>query len=142
MPKMIPTLTPKGFVSSIADKADTALLNFYLSQYSQTNIHRGVRRPLAYLVQQFGSDGKAITDALDLELTSYLNNLFDYAEVDVDWTEEGKGIKLQLNVMIRDGDNEHSLGHVISTDNSKIIDIIDVNNTGSVLRRNPAINIS
>lgn len=137
--KKIPTLTPKGFVTSITDKTDTAMLNFYLSQYSQTNMYRGARRPLPYLVQQFGQDAKAFSDALDIELTTYLGRLFENAEVEVDYTEDGKSINLRLDVIIRDNGREYSLGHEIQTANSKVIDIIDINNTGSFIRNRPAL---
>ncbi len=63
MVSKIPTLTPKGFVEAIQDKADAIMLNFYVSQYSQTNMFRGANKPLSYLVQQHGDNAVAIRDA-------------------------------------------------------------------------------
>lgn len=139
MAKKIPTLTPKGFVDAIADKGDAAMVNFYVSQYSQSNLYRGSNRPLAYLVQQYGSNSIAMAEALEIELTSYLNRLFDFASIEAEGTEDGDRINLRIDVIIRDDGKEYSLGHEIMTANSKIIDVIDINNTGSLLRANPAI---
>lgn len=140
MVSKIPTLTPKGFVEAIQDKADAVMLNFYVSQYSQTNLFRGANKPLAYLVQQSGDNAVAIRDALEMELRKYLERVFESVPVlEVSSTEEGNGINLRLDVMVRDGGKEYSFGHEIMTSNSKIVDIIDLNNSGSLLSQNPSI---
>lgn len=136
---LIPTLTPKGFVSAIADKADAAILNFYVSLYSQTNMYRGSNKPLAYLVQQHGESAIGMEAALTTELTTYLSRLFDSAIVEVKSTVVANGINLRLDVMVRDNGADYSFGHQLLTTNSKIIDIVDVINTGSLIRRNPVL---
>lgn len=135
----IPTLTPKGFVDAIADKVDAALLNFYVSEYSQTNMFRGSNKPLAYLVQQHGESLLGMEQALTAELNVYLNRLFENATVETTGTEEANSIKLRLDVIVRDSGKEYSIGHQILTTNSKIVDIIDLVNTGSLIRKSPAI---
>jgi hypothetical protein len=139
MAAKIPTLSPKGFVEAVSDKADHAMLNFYVSQYSQTNLFRDSNKPLAYIVQQNGTSAIAMRDALVLELTTYLNRIFDFATVDVSSDEEGSSIKLRLDVIIRDSSKEYSFGHEIMTSNSKIVDIVDISNSGSLIRMNPSI---
>jgi hypothetical protein len=139
MAVMIPTLTPKGFVTAVADKADAAILNFYVSLYSQTNMYRGANKPLAYLVQQHGESALGMEQALTSELTTYLSRLFDSVSVDVKATTVANGINLRLDVMVRDDGQTYSFGHQLLTTNSKIIDIVDVVNTGSLIRKNPVL---
>jgi hypothetical protein len=139
MPISIPTLSPKGFVSTIADKVDAAMLNFYVSLYSQSNIYRGSNKPLAFLVQQHGESMLGMEEALTTELSTYLSRLFEYAVVNTVGSEEGNSINLRLDIMVRDNGKEYSIGHEILTRNSKIVDIVDIINTGSLIRKSPAL---
>jgi hypothetical protein len=139
MTVLIPTLTPKGFVSAVADKADAAMLNFYVSLYSQTNMYRGSNKPLAYLLQQHGDSQIGMEQALTTELNTYLSRLFELAVVEVSGSSSANSINLQLDIMVRDNGSQYSLGHQLLTTNSKIIDIIDIVNTGSLIRKNPVL---
>jgi len=138
MVKKIATLDPAGWVMAVSDKVDRAMSYFYLSQHSQTALYEDVE-PLAYLVQQHGHSASAMRSNLESGVQRLLERQFEEAVVTVtldDTTEESDRINLQLYAMVRDEATEYSLGHLIITANSKVKDIIDINNTGSIVSRN------
>lgn len=132
MTRVIPTLSAKGFVSTIVDKAERAMAYFCISQYSQTNLYRGNVVTLAWLVQRYGSDPLEIRSRLQSTLNNYLNRLFDEAQVEVVADDTSDAIVLETKIIVVDEGVKHDLGYVIRTTNNKVLDIFDINNQGYI----------
>lgn len=133
MVKKVPTLSPLGFVTAIADKVNAITSYFFVSQYSQTTLYRGNVLPLAYLVQQFGHDQVQIQQKVETTLQLLFSRYFDDATVAVKTDLEEDRIKLTLTAIVRDDATEYSVGYVIRTSNAKVLDIFDLNNDGYIL---------
>lgn len=133
MVKKVPTLSPLGFVTAIADKVNALMSYFYVSQYSQTTLYRGSVKPLAWLVQQYGNDPKQIQEQMQTTLQMLFGRYFDDATVSVITDVEDDRIKLTVTAMVRDGATEYNVGYVIRTSNAKVLDIFDLNNDGYIL---------
>lgn len=132
MTKCIPTLSAKGFVTSIVDKAERAMAYFCISQYSQSNLYRGNVVTLAWLVQRYGSDPMEMRSQLQSSLNNYLNRLFDEAQVEVVVDDETETISLDVKIFVVDEGLKYDLGYVIRTTNNKVLDIFDINNQGYI----------
>lgn len=138
MSKVIPTLSAKGFVSTVVDKAERAIAYFCVSQYSQTNLYRGNVVTLPWLVQKYGSDALEIRSQLQSALNNYLNRLFDEAQVEVVAEDDSETISLDTKIVVIDQGVRYDLGYIIRTTNNKVLDIFDINNQGYV-GKNPNV---
>ncbi len=130
MAKVIPVLDEKGFVTDLKIKADQALSNFYLSQRSQSDSFRGNIVSLSDLLRRFGNDPKQLRDRTQELLSNYFARQFDAADVQVLTQVTGPSIDLQIDAILRDGDQEITLSHAVNATNSIIKSIIDLQNTG------------
>lgn len=138
MSKCIPTLSAKGFVTTIVDKAERAIAYFCVSQYSQTNLYRGNVVTLPWLVQRYGSDALEMRNQLQSALNNYLNRLFDEAQVEVVVDDDSEAISLDTKIIVIDEGTRYDLGYIIRTTNNKVLDIFDINNQGYI-GKNPNI---
>lgn len=138
MSKCIPTLSAKGFVTTIVDKAERAIAYFCVSQYSQTNLYRGNVITLPWLVQRYGSDALEMRNQLQSALNNYLNRLFDEAQVEVVVDDDSEAISLDTKIIVIDEGTRYDLGYIIRTTNNKVLDIFDINNQGYI-GKNPNI---
>ncbi len=130
MARVIPVLGAAGFATDLTIKADEVMSNFYITQRSQTDLYRGQVTSLSSIVSQFGNNRLELENEVRLRLQNYLDRQFDSAELDVSALSTPSGIDLQISAILRDGDKSIDLKHVVSSANSKIRSIIDLQNDG------------
>jgi len=131
----IPTLTAKGFVESIEDKIERAMLYFCTSEYSQSDMYRGNVASLPWLVYRYGNNANDIRQEVEGTLSGYLHRVFDEAIVTCVTEEKHDRINLQINAIVRDNGETRNVGYVIGTTNNKVIDVFDINNDGYIGKR-------
>ena len=134
MSKKIPTLSSSGWVSEVSEKADKAISYFFVSDHSQTALYPGNVSSLAYIVQQYGNDALALLSEMQRRVQTYMSHQFDEANVSVTLaavTEPDNGqINLKLLISVKENGKEYSIGRLLKTLNSKVQEIINLNNNG------------
>lgn len=130
MAKCIPILDANGFSTDLPIKADEAMSNFYITQRSQSDSFRGQVVSLSHLIQQHGNDPRTLQTETQRILGSYLERQFDGVDLRVTTEVTGPSIDLQIDAILRDGDDQINLVHAVTYTNSKIKSIIDLQNTG------------
>jgi nucleotide-binding universal stress UspA family protein len=129
----VPSLSASGWVIEIAEKADKLMANFFASDYSQSNIYKGSITSLAYMVREWSKDTYTLSTNMERELFNYLSRYFEEVQVDVSVSEEtvsGQGtvLSIELDVIVVENGQRYSLGHLITTMDSQVIEIIKTNN--------------
>lgn len=131
----VPTLSTSGWVSEIAEKADKLLSYFFVSEASQTNLYKGSITSLPEILKKHGNDEHDLRRVAQSTLQRYFALHFESAEVTVNTrptTEEGQyGLELEIDVTVLEAGKQHSLGMLVSTLNSSIMKIANINNMGS-----------
>jgi len=130
MARVIPVLGAAGFASDLTIKADEAMANFYIAQRSQSDIYRGSIASLSNIISQYGNNRMTLEDEVRRVLNDYLARQFDEVTLDVSTTTTETSIDLQITAILRDGNKSIDLKHVVSSSNSKIRSIIDLQNDG------------
>lgn len=131
MPKIIPVLGGAGFASDLAVKADQAISNFYITLRSQSDLYRGSVTSLSDIIANYGSNRLRLRDEVKQSLGLYLERQFDDVDlvVNAEETTDG-GIELQISLILRDGDRYVDIQHLVSSKDSRIRSIVDLQNEG------------
>lgn len=128
----VPSLSPQGWVTSPADKIDLLMSYFYTAMYSQTTLWQGNVTSLQWIIEEYGNDPSEVTLQLRDRVERYLNRY--YPKVDVrcsndDGSDNLTGnITLMLDIVITEEGKDYSVGAKIRTRNSKLQEIIKINN--------------
>lgn len=130
MARVVPVLGSAGFATDLTIKADEALTNFYISQHSQTDMYRGAIASLSELVAKFGNSATNLENETRDVLEDYFGRQFDEVTLDVNTVTKGNSIDLQIGAILRDGDKTIDIQHVVTSSDSKIRSIIDLQNDG------------
>lgn len=130
MAKVIPVLGSAGFASDLFIKADEAMTNFYLSQASQSDIYRGSIVSLGELIAKWGNSVVDLETQVRIVLGDYLERQFDQSDLTVRTVLTGSSIDLQITAILRDGNNTIDIAHVVTSKDSKIRSIVDLQNSG------------
>lgn len=131
----VPSLGTQGWVTDEANKMDLLLSHFFLSDYNQTQLYPNNVISLPRIIQNNGNQIDGIINELKSKLTNYLKRYYDDVEVNLKGTPDpntSPSIKFDLGVSIVVKDNTGTLTYenLIKTENSKLIDIIKLNNYG------------
>lgn len=133
MGKPLPTLSSSGFVSGIAEKADRLMSYYFVSEDSQSNLYRGQITSLPKQIQLLGNDEQALTSRITTELERLLGSYFDGVEVNVTTaipnTQDPNRINVTVSATVAENGQQYSLAKLINVVNSRIVKIIDINNT-------------
>lgn len=131
----VPSLSTAGWVRDVASKADLLVSHYFISEYSQSALYRTQITSLPRQVQEFGNDENNLRTAVRTEMENYLARYFDVVQVEVTVDKPVPGdpnrINVILSVLITDQGQQYSLGRLISTVNSKIVEIVNINNKGA-----------
>lgn len=134
MAKVIPVLGPSGFASDLTIKVDEAFSNFYIAQMSQSDMFRFNTASLGAIIAKYGNSELEVTRELRQVLDIYLSRNFDEVTLDVTSTSTDSSIQIQLSCILRDGNDQIDIRHVISAKDSKIRSIIDLQNDGRPIK--------
>ncbi|QTH80350.1 hypothetical protein PA10_00150 [Pseudomonas phage pPa_SNUABM_DT01] len=130
MARVVPVLGSAGFATDLTIKADEALSNFYLSQRSQSDLYRGSIASLGEIISAHGNNPPVLESETRKVLQGYFERQFEEVTLDVKSVVKGPSIDLQISVILRDGDKSIDIAHVVSSSDSKIRSIIDLQNEG------------
>ena len=128
--RVIPVLGSAGFATDLTIKADEALTNFYISQRSQSDMYRRSIVSLGDLIANWGNSPIDLERETRSALEDYFERQFDEVTLDVSTVVTGNSIDLQIGAILRDGDKTIDIQHVVSSTDSKIRSIIDLQNDG------------
>ena len=132
MSAKVPTLSTSGWVEDIAEKADRLMSYYFVSDASQTTLYLGKITSLPLQIQRYGQDDYGLRQAVQAELTQLFGRYFDAVQVEVTTDKpvpnDLNRINLTLSVLVTQNGKQYSLGRLISTINSKITQIVDINN--------------
>ncbi len=133
--KTMTTLSSAGVISTLPEIADKSMAYFFASEYSQSNIHRGNVISLPWIVHRFQSDEGELKDELQKRLTTYLERIFEGAEVTVQ-TSADRGVdepkyEVRIDAIVFDNGQRYSLGYLIQTSRGEVVNIMNMNNTGT-----------
>lgn len=128
--RVIPVLGSAGFATDLTIKADEALTNFYISQRSQSDMYRLSIVSLGDLIAKWGNSPIDLERETRSVLEDYFERQFDEVTLDVSTVVTGNSIDLQIGAILRDGDKTIDIQHVVSSADSKIRSIIDLQNDG------------
>lgn len=128
----VPSLSSAGWVRSPNEKADALLSHFFLSEKSQTYLYADNVSSLPWLVEQYGRNPIAISTELGNALERYLGRYYDTVNADVT-VDDAKvayngEIAITLYCSVTEEGRSYSFGKLLMVTNSKIQQIINLNN--------------
>ena len=130
MAKIVPIFDRKGFITDLVTKADQAMCNLYLTQRSQTDSFRGHVVSLADIIMQYGNNTRDLVNNTTTILQGDFDRQFEECTLSIYAKENGPGIDLHIDAILRDGNEQINLVHAVNYTNSKIKSIIDLQNQG------------
>ena len=132
IPIPVPSLSPAGWVTDVATKADILMAWFFESIKSQTYIYGSNVSNLQWLIEEYGSNTMTLTSQISSTLEIYLGRYFDFvsATVTADDTPSNLNgsITITIHCLITDNGIQYSLGKLLQVSDSTVIDIININN--------------
>ena len=115
--------------------ADYLLSHFFLSEYSRAQVYRGGISSFVWILQKYQNNMEATERETESALLRYFGAYFTNVRVEVLVKEETPGSsRMQIHMYVSFADEkgrEYSLGKVIQTLDSKVIKIMEINNTGT-----------
>lgn len=134
LPQFFPSLSEDGWVDDPVLLGDYLISQFFVSDYSQTQLYLGEVRSLPQIVQSTQGDSNKLISMVQTELMTYFSRYFNNVYVEsalvnnpTDSSEIGFTIFISY---IDTNGNTHQLNNLINTLNSKISNIINLNNNG------------
>lgn len=118
------TLDMGGYISDPPLVADRIMRNFFVANYSQTNVHYGDIHSLPYIIYQYAEDMLSMSDAIKNNLQAMFTGFFNEVNVTVDIVDLDESIEVKKNIIIdvvlRKDVNTFSLGRLVEMTNGKI----------------------
>ena len=135
MAAVVPSLSLDGWVKTPPEMADYLLSHFFLSEYSRAQVYRGGISSFVWILQKYQNNMEATERETESALLRYFGAYFTNVRVEVLVKEETPGSsRMQIHMYVSFNDEkgrEYSLGKVIQTLDSKVIKIMEINNTGT-----------
>jgi len=130
----VPTMSTSGWVESISEKADRLMSYYFVSDFSQTHLYPNEICSLPYQIQQAGHDRQALQRLMSDNLQRYLGRYFESADISVRTDDinplDPNRTQVTVNINVVENGERYNLGRLINVVNSKIAEIIDINNFG------------
>ena len=128
----VPSLSPSGWITDIAAKADALMSHFFESNKSQSYIYNNNVSNLQWLIEQYGSDSIDLTTQMTSTLEKYLGRYFDLVTVTVTSDDNAKNLSgsvtIKIHCLVTQGGVQYSLGKLLQISNSTVTKIFDINN--------------
>jgi hypothetical protein len=128
----VPMLSAAGWVRSPSEKADALISHAYLSDKSQTALYGDNVMSVQQIIERYSHDTTGLAQALRIEFERYFSRFYESASVDItaEDPQDGSGkITLRLYCVVTEGAKKYSFGKLLLIKNSKIEEIIAINNT-------------
>ena len=130
--KVVPTLSPAGWVKNIVDKLDFLATYIFLSNYSQSVIYADKIVSIPWLIQQYGNDLNSLMQHMTITLEEYFKRYFDEASVVVERSSKddpaSNRVSLSLIVNVIEDGQQYSLAHAVSMEKSVFLGYAKLNN--------------
>lgn len=129
---LYPSLSEESWVNTPDKIADYLFSTFFVAEYSQTYLYKGMVSSFPWIIQNAQGDIlRTITDVRQ-NLTSYFSTYFDNVIIEVnDVTNPEEPSKVGLSIYAKFTDKQgvdHVLGKLLRVSNSIIESIINLNN--------------
>lgn len=134
LPAYLPSLSEDGWVNDPLLVGDYLLSHFFVSDFSQTQLYLNQVSSLPYIVQDAQGDTTKLISSVQSSITAYMSRYFNdvYVESALVPNPSGSsdiGFTIFVSYLGNDG-NTYQLNNIIETLNSKISNIININNNG------------
>lgn len=130
MGQPVPSLSTSGWIRGAAEKADTLIAYFMVSNYSQTRLHLGNVKSMPYLIQKNPKDFKGLKADVESAVYDLLRAYFDDCSVVVEIVDQVESpeskVDIQLTCTVTQDGNVYNLAKMISFVNSKFRKITDL----------------
>ncbi len=86
------------------------------------------------MVRQWGNDRHKLGPEMEDALHRYLSRYFEEVQVTVNITTDNNAtdpensLSIEVDALVSEGGKRHSIGHLISTMESKVVNIMKINN--------------
>lgn len=130
----VPSLSANGWVTAITEKSDRLYAQFFVAEQSQSGSYEpSAVSSLPWIIQEYGHDPLDCTIQLKQRLELYLGRYYDtvnvFCTIDNDEVQEASGrYNIKLVTTLTQAGKEYSLGSLIETANSKVVNIMSINN--------------
>lgn len=128
----VPSLSASGWVTAPAEKADLLMSHLYTSMYSQTQLYPDQVTSLQWIVQQYGHDISELTIQMQKWLNTYFNRYYTVADIRISNNDTASNvagiITLTIDIVVNEGTDQYSIGALIKTRDSKLLEILRINN--------------
>jgi hypothetical protein len=131
---LLPTLSDSAWVSSNRDTVNYVMSYFYESQYSQSQFYYGNISSMSYLLYKYGNDPVKMATEVETTLTALLGRYLNNVTVECSVTPTDS-VSASINIYVEFNDeqgNPVTLSNLLLVANSKIVKVINANNTGQV----------
>lgn len=135
MAKMIPTMQAVGWVSDLSNAADSILAAFLTTNTSMSVLHRDQNTSMQYILKQTAGNMINLEDQLQTNLQNKLQVVFGQNATAVVSVDALDGKPDQFNIRFTgtvydDQGRAFTVGKLVYFQDSKIVNIADLNNTG------------
>ena len=126
------SLNPKGYISSVTEKLDALLTDFYSAEYSQSTLYKGNVASIQWIFQHKRNDPSGTADLIQRTLTTYLGRYFHEVFVSCTQatdksTDNRAAVRLAITVKSQTGETA-TVYNIVKMLNSKFIQVIKENN--------------
>lgn len=135
-PISAPSLSSKGWVNSINEKADQVASYFFLTDAYQSNLYQGQLVSLQVLIQQNTNDIPGLVRAIQQTFENYLLRYYPEGAVasctspGTDPTYANSTVDVELSATVTINGTQYSFGWLVSAIGSIVSSIVRINNTG------------
>lgn len=133
----VPMFATSGWTTSLREKADALMSNFFETDALQSNLYRGSLTSIQYLVQQFGTQPDQLANNVRQALESYLGRHYPQVVVDASTNirdagyTDGTTYTLRLRILITEGGVQYSMAYLLNGEKTTIKEILRMNNDGT-----------
>lgn len=131
----VPTLSALGMVSDSAAKFDRLLAHAFAADYNQTYVYPDRVTSMSRIIQEAGGKASVMLSTMQSALLSYFNKYYSDVTVDCSIAPNvnptiSNEIIFQIVISVSEAGSQSSYGRLITTVNSKMKSIANMNNYG------------
>lgn len=134
MTQVVPSMSLTGWVSDVPTMIDLLFSYYLTSDYSQSNLFQGRIVSLQKQMQQYQHDETLLVQSVREELEGYFKSVVDDATVEVSTDtpnpDDPNRLNLRLSAILVKAGKSYSVGRLVRTQDSKILEIVKILNEG------------
>lgn len=129
----VPSLSVRGWVTAIPEKADLLFSHFYESDSSQSYIYGTNISNMQKLVESFGHEPDLLCENIRSTLLLYLGRYYPSVTTDViQKTSVDNKVTITIAIDVVEEGKKYSFSRLLMLTNSKIEKVIKLNNDGQL----------